>query len=459
MQNKRNQVRRVLVITLLLNIVVAVSKIALGFVTGALAITADGFHSLVDSSGNVVGLIANVLAERPPDADHPYGHRRFETIAALSIGGLLLLTAWEIGQGAIERLQGEALPEITLLAFGVMLATLVVNLFVNRYELREGKRLKSQILIADAAHTGADVYVTISVLVSMVLVALGWGWADTVVALVVVLLIARAAWHIVRQTGSVLVDTAPFDPAELRALVEDIPAVQDILRVRSRGPVDAASIDIDVQVAPEMTADQTASITAAIRERLSQNLSGIAEIEVHFAPDYSGERDHALIARACADALGLSTHGVRLIEASGDKVLELHVEVPRGQTLDTAHDQVSQLEHEIQTRLPDVVEVVTHIEPSQTNGDNSQIDLSLRQTRSLEEQARRLLQSNYQNVGWHHLSVRSYLDGFALTTHAELPPRITIESAHAIAESAETLLRTDIPQLSRVTIHTEPFDH
>jgi len=174
----RQQIRRVLLITLGLNLLVAFSKIILGIVTGALAITADGFHSLTDGASNVIGLFANRIAEKPPDANHPYGHRRFETIAALSIGFLLLIAAWEIITGAVERLISGGAPTITPLAFIVMIVTLAINIFITTFERREGMRLKSEFLIANSAHTRADVFVTISVLVSMTLVASGLWWAD-----------------------------------------------------------------------------------------------------------------------------------------------------------------------------------------------------------------------------------------------------------------------------------------
>jgi cation diffusion facilitator family transporter len=339
-RSPRQQVRRVLLITLVLNFVVAFGKIILGLLTGALAITADGFHSLVDGTSNLVGLVAIVIADRPPDDDHPYGHRRFETMAALLIGALLLLTAWEVVQGAIERLQDGTLPEITPLTFAVLIGTLAVNLFVSTYERREGKRLNSEILIADSANTGADVFVTLSVIASMALVTLGLYWVDTVAALVVVVLIGRAGWQILRQTGSVLVDTAPYPPGQLTALVEEVPCVENVLRARSRGPLDAATIDIDVQVAPEMTANQTANIAQAIQDHLDRSLGGIAEVEVHFVPRQDGKPDYALMARACGDALGLTTHEVHVTDLDTNindkkapgKLLELHVEVPPGHT-------------------------------------------------------------------------------------------------------------------------------
>ncbi|MBI5666972.1 MAG: cation diffusion facilitator family transporter [Chloroflexi bacterium] len=458
----RQQVRRVLLLTLALNVVVAVSKILIGLISGVLAITADGFHSMVDGSSNIVALVANRLAARPPDEDHPYGHRRYETIAALGIGLFLLVTAWEIVSGAVERLQGggEA-PEITPLTFVVMIGTLAVNLFVTWYEAKEGRRLKSELLVADATHTRTDVFVTISVLASMVFVTvLGWLWADTVAALVIVALIIRSAFDILRRTGGVLVDTAPYSPQQLTEWIETVPSVEQVLRVRSRGPSDAAHIDVDVQVAPEMTADHTAAIATAIRDRLNDHIEGISEVEVHFSPRAWGENDYALSARAQADALGLATHEVCVTDAPDGKVLEMHVEVPPGQTLAEAHERVSQLEQNVQTNVPGVVEVITHIEPAQVAvvPDMSSEDMAA-QSERVAGQALDLLRRRFPGLNWHDLRVQPYNGGsFNLTAHVALEPEMSVEAAHALAEDAELLLRTSIPRLSRVTIHTEPPD-
>jgi len=451
----RQQVRRVLIITLVLNIAVAVGKIVVGALTGAVSITADGFHSLMDGSSNLIGLGANAIAGKPADEDHPYGHRRFETVAALGVGVLLLLTAYEIVTSAIDRLTSGEAPQISPLAFAVLITTLGVNLFISRYEKRAGERLRSELLIADAANTGADVFVTLSVLISMVLVSLfNWTWADPVAALIIVALIGRAAWQIIKQTGGVLVDTAPYKAGELETFAREVPAVKRVLRARSRGTTDAAFIDIDVEVPPGTTAEQTAAITEAIDEKLRAHLTGVSEVEVHFQPSGFDERDYAQTARARADALGLNTHEVRVIEATNGKVMEMHVEVPPHQTLGEAHEQATELESSIRSALPDVVEVVTHIEPKlgETSGELS------RDAKELKIKAFTLLRDNFPTADWHDLRV-SALNGsgfYALTLHVALAAHMTLEDAHDFAERAEMLLRMELPSVARVTIHTEP---
>lgn len=453
----RQDVRHVLVVTLILNLIVAIGKISIGLTTGAISITADGFHSLMDSASNVIGLIANRIAGKPPDEDHPYGHRRFETIAALAIGILLLITAAEIITSAIDRLTSGTKPEVSVPVFVVLVTTLVINLFVSRYQKREGKRLKSELLIADAANTGTDVFVTLSVLVSMVLVSLGLTWTDPIAALLIVVLIGRAAWQIVSATGSVLVDRAPFHADQLAMLAQTVPSVQRVVRARSRGPADAAQIDIDIEVAPETTADHAAAITDAIRAKLEAELDGVAEVEVHFAPTRNAPPDYALRARAVADALGLATHEVRIADAPEGKILEMHVEVPPGQTLGSAHDQVSQLEQNVRASLPDVADVITHIEPALkakegvTDGNGA-----LTQSAQIEHDVLALLQRRYPSMGWHHVKATTYDGGYALVMHVTLAAELTLERAHKIAEDAEMLVRTEFPRVGRVTIHTEP---
>ncbi len=452
--NTRQAVRRVLLVTLVLNFAVALGKIIIGLATGAISITADGFHSLMDGSANVIGLFANRIAGKPADEDHPYGHRRYETIAALTIGILLLITASEIITGAINRLTSGEKPEVTPIMFVVLAATLVVNLFLSRYERREGQRLHSELLIADAANTGADVFVTLSVMVSMGLVSLGLTWADPLAALLIVGLLARAAWQIVSKTGGVLVDTAPFPSNQLAAIAAEASGNHGsrVVRARSRGPVDAAQVDIDLEVAPEMTTDHTAAIASAIREKLEQQLTGITEVEVHFVPAAGAQPDYVLTARAAADVLGLTTHEVRLADAPEGKILEMHVEVPPGQTLAAAHEQVSLLEQQVRIHLPDLAEVVTHIEPALTVDRN----VRLTQHGQIEQAVLTLLHQHYPLMGWHKLQASGYDGGYALTMHVTLPAQMTVEHAHQIAEAAEILVRTEFPRVERVTIHTEP---
>ena len=154
---RMRSIRRVLWVILVLNLAVAAAKYVYGLMSGSASMQADGIHSVFDSAGNVVGLVGIALAARPADDSHPYGHAKFETYASLVIGVLLLLAAFEVGSSAVGKLvSGVYTAEVTPVSFIVMVGTLAVNIGVTTYERRCAKRLKSEVLAADANHTLSD---------------------------------------------------------------------------------------------------------------------------------------------------------------------------------------------------------------------------------------------------------------------------------------------------------------
>lgn len=456
MADTRAQVQRVLLITLVLNWLVAGGKIVVGLLTGALSITADGFHSLMDGSSNVVALIATRLAARPADSDHPFGHQRYETLATAGIGVLLLLTAYEVGTGILDRLINPAELEVTPLIYAVLIVTLIANLFVSRYERRAGERLQSSLLLADAAHTGADVFVTLSVLASMFLTSIGLTWADPIAALIIVVVIARAAWGILRRTGRVLLDEAPYAEADLRKAVAAVESVDTVLRARSRGTAEAAYVDIDLQVPPAMTADHASAIAGRVREQIQQTFPGVDEVEVHFEPAEPAEPDYLLITRARADAHGLNAHELRVTEATSGLILDMHVEAPPTLSLAEAHTRVSALEDDLRARLPVLTRIDTHIEPALI-AEKAGTEPEGEAASALARRAIAHLTAHLPDGHWHDPAVTLLPDGtFALALHAALPPDLPLEEAHRQAEAGELLLRNHFPSVGRVTIHTEP---
>ena len=201
-----NAVVVVLVQVLVLNLAVAVAKIVLGFVTGAVSILSDGFHSLADSLSNVVGLVGVRIARKPPDRDHPYGHRKFETLAAGLIAGFLMLVMVEVLRTAVDRLRHPQPPQITSLTFGVLIVTLAINLIVATYERRKGRELSSEVLVADSTHTKSDVFTSLTVIAALAGMAAGIPLLDPIAAFIVVGFIGRAGVEIALSTSSILAD-------------------------------------------------------------------------------------------------------------------------------------------------------------------------------------------------------------------------------------------------------------
>lgn len=291
---RTRRVERVLWIVLVLNLAVAAAKFFYGLASGSAAMQADGIHSVFDTLGNVVGLVGIALAARPADESHPYGHAKFETYGSLVIGVLLLLAAFEVGTGAVERLMSsEYTAQVTPLSFVVMVGTLMVNLAVSFAERRAGKRLGSEILQADAAHTFSDALVSVGVIAGLVLVMCGFPMADPVMALVVTVFILASAVGVFRRALRTLSDHARLSAEDLTRMAEAVPGVRQVHRVRTRGTESEVYADLHLLVDPAMTVAAAHRIGDGIERAVKQAHPEVQEVLVHIEPDTEAERREA----------------------------------------------------------------------------------------------------------------------------------------------------------------------
>lgn len=244
---------------------------------------ADGFHSLTDGASNVVGLIGMSIADRPPDEDHPYGHRKFETLAALIIGALLSLTAWEVFKSLLHRLREGGEPEATGLSFAVMIVTIAINIGVTTWEHRAARKYDSVILKADAAHTLSDVFASLAVIVSLIAARMGYPQLDLIAALVITVMIGRAAFHILRDNGLLLTDTAILPACEIETVALQVPGVVSVHKIRSRRGVRGGYADLHVQLKGDLPLEDAHEIGHRVADRVRDEL-GVPDVLVHVEP-------------------------------------------------------------------------------------------------------------------------------------------------------------------------------
>jgi len=280
----RDGVQRVLWITLGLNLAVSGAKIVVGTLSGSLSMVADGYHSLVDGSNNVIGLIVLAFAYAPPDRGHPYGHRKFETAATLGIGLALLGLAYRVVEGALLGVRQPRLPEIGALNWIVMALTLGMNVFVSWYETREGRRLGSEYLIADAAHTRSDIYVTLGVVASFAGARAGLAWFDSAIATGIAAFIAVLAVRILIGSFHVLTDRAVLPPEAVSTVVLRVPGVHDCRDVRTRGGADAVYVDLVVHLDGWLTLSAAHDVADRIEAALKTAHPQIVDVVVHLEP-------------------------------------------------------------------------------------------------------------------------------------------------------------------------------
>jgi cation diffusion facilitator family transporter len=278
-------VRNTLILILVLNALVAAVKIVVGIRTNALSVLGASLESALDVLNNIVGIALVRVASQEPDEDHPYGHQKFETLGALAIVGFLSISCFELLREGVRHLIVSEHPEFPSLAeLALIAATMFVNVAVVWFERRRARQLNSDFLLADAAHTRSDIYVTAAAFASLVLARGGYGAVDALLAIGVALLIAWNGYQIVKHTVPVLVDERGVDAGVLRRLVGAIPNVVDVRTVRSRAIAsDVLFAEVTIGVSGSTTVEQAHHIADTVEEKISKEL-GVAEVLVHVEP-------------------------------------------------------------------------------------------------------------------------------------------------------------------------------
>jgi len=277
-------VNKVLYRVLFLNLAVAVAKIALGYYTGSVSIVSDGFHSLTDSASNVVALIGVSIARQPPDANHPYGHRKYETMASLGILVFLVVVLVEVLTAAADRFVNGGTPRVFPEGIALMALTLIVNLWVVAYEMREGRRLKSEVLRADAKHTRSDVLTTGAVLGALMGVWYGYPLLDPMAAVLVAGFIGHACWGIAQEASRILADEIVIPEAEVREVVQSVPEVLGCEKIRTRGSIDYAFLDLHLWLNGSTPLEDAHRTSHVVKDRLMTKFPQLADVVIHIEP-------------------------------------------------------------------------------------------------------------------------------------------------------------------------------
>jgi len=280
-RSKDNSVQRIILIEGAANFLVLALKTWVGITTGSLAVLGDALHSLTDIFNNVVAWVVIRISAKPPDREHPYGHRKFEGLAVFLLATLLTVLAFELGIRAVRRESPE--PTISPTGLAVMLSVLVINIVVSAWQRQWARRLRSDILMADASHTFADVLTTIVVIVGWQLSARGYPWLDRVCAIGVAALVMYLAYSLFRRVAPVLVDEIAIEPEKLATAIRSIAGVEEVRRVRTRWIGSECSADLVIAVRHSLTTEESHGIADRIESALEADF-GIEDITIHVEP-------------------------------------------------------------------------------------------------------------------------------------------------------------------------------
>lgn len=277
---------RTLAICLLASTGIGILKLLYGYSTDSLAFVADGVHSLFDSCATLTGMFSVFLSSRPPDEEHPYGHRKYETVAALALGLILVFAAYEVGHAAYERISSpNHVPNTSFGGIAIVLVSLIVSLAVSRFEARQARELDSHLLVADSLHNASDVWVSIGVLASVIFTEFRVPYADTGVSLAISIYLLVLAVRLTMHSLRPLVDSSVLDSDRVAEIASAVPGVLHCHHIRSRGEGGYYFLDLNLHLPGQMSLNQAHEIAHRVESRLKSSFPGLVDVVIHTEPD------------------------------------------------------------------------------------------------------------------------------------------------------------------------------
>lgn len=435
----------------------AAVKFVVGVAIGSLALISDALHSLVDLGATLITWIAVRVGDRPPDAEHHYGHGKVESIAALGASALLFLLAGGVAVEAVQRLQTGSPPvTFSFIPFVVLGIEMAVNAWRARALLKVARETKSQALEADSLHFASDFFGSIPVIAGLALSAYGYSWADPVAAIAVAVLISFLGFRMVRRTLATLVDTAPEGVADkVETEIRKIAGVVEIERVRVRVVGPRYFIDAAVKLPRTFPSDQIAVVMANIQKAVA-SLFEDADVTVTTTPialDNESMMDRIFV---IARNKALAVHHVTVHDIQDRLAVSLDLEVDGKLSLRAAHELADSLEAAIKGELGPDVEVETHIEPLQPQEAHSR-EAPPERVKAVEMALTELAPKTRTLRDIHNVRVRETDDGEIVNFHCRVDPNLSVQSVHEKVDELERALKLRSPSFKRVIGHAEPM--
>ena len=435
-----------------------VAKAIVGFTTGSLAILSEAGHSLIDLGATVMTYVAVRISGKPADEEHHYGHGKVEAVSALAETALLFLLSGVVIWEAVNRLtahNGHAV-EATIWAFGVILASIIIDFFRARALSHTAEKTSSQALEADALHFSSDLWSSFAVLIGLVGVHFGLAWADSAAALAVAILVCIAGWRLGKRTIDTLTDVAPPGAAaKISAIAERIPGVVRIEHVRARAVGQQTFIDLQLGVSRTLPLDRVSALKDQVATALRRQIPG-AEPVVTTDPvalDNETILDRIMV---IARNRALAVHHVTVHELRDKLAISLDLEVDGRLSLRAAHDMADGLESAIAAELGSSVEVETHIEPLQPP-DASGREAPPERVKAVEMALSELAAKARNIRDVHNVRVRETDEGEIVNFHCRVDPQLSVQDVHENVDALERALKQQSPPIKRVIGHAEPM--
>lgn len=452
--------QRVALVSMGIAVGIFVFKLLVGLHTLSLGILAEAAHSALDLLATLLTWVSLRIAARPADANHPFGHGRFENFSALLQTGLLVLTAVVIGESAARAWwHGTAAVHLDGWAFLVMVVAIAVDWSRGGMLRRAAVSYDSDALAADALNFTSDLASSVAVLAGLILVWVGERWnvgtllhADAAAALVVAAAMLYLAARLGRRTAGVLLDEAPPELVrDLRGALEGVEGVNDLERLRLRRVGSRYFVDLQLGLEPASTLERAGAVRQEVTSRIRRRLPE-ADVVVQAEPRPVSPMGPLAQVQAIAKRQNVTVHDLAIYDVGTGWDVEFHLEVDEALPLAEAHNLVSQLEGEMRRQLPAIRQIVTHIEPALAHVNTADLLATDRIARQVAKIARRVPEV----LDCHDIQLHRSNGHLALSCHCSLPDTLPVGRVHELVTELEADIRRGLPNLFRITIHPEP---
>ncbi len=442
-------------------VLITTAKIAVGVTTGSLGILSEAAHSALDLVAALLTYFSVGVSDKPADADHQYGHGKVENFSAFVETGLLLITTvWVIYEAVLRLFFRRVDVEPSVWAFAVMLISMAVDWWRSQALGRIATKYQSQALEADALHFSTDIWSSGVVVLGLALILLGrlyhLDWllrADPITALFVAGVIISVSWRLARRTVDALLDAAP---AGVRAQITDavarVDGVLEVGRVRIRRAGNHYFADLSVGLARTVTFQRSEQLVAAVTTAVHSILPE-ADVTVQPLPRAQGSENIFDRIRAVATRHNLNVHDISVQDLAGHLHVEQHVELDERLSLKTAHDQVTELEADMRHEVPEIADILTHIESEPATIETGD---ELVRDADLERRLKKAASQFPEIVDMHDVQIKKVRGRLYVSCHCTFSDDLPLARVHDIQTDLEIHFKQDAPELFRVLIHPEP---
>jgi cation diffusion facilitator family transporter len=460
-QSMRAEKRSAAGYSVLAAVVITALKIAVGFTTGSLGILSEAAHSGLDLIATLITFFSVGVSDKPADADHQYGHGKVESFSAFIETGLLLLTCvWVIYEAALRLFFRHVDIEPSIAAFAVMIFSMGVDWWRSRALGRIATKYESQALEADALHFSTDIWSAGVVVIGLVLVLAGRNYriewlrdADPIAALFVAGVVVSVSWRLARRTVDALLDAAPAGArSRIMDAVSHVDGVLEVDRIRIRRVGNRYFADLVVGLARTVTFQRSDQLVAAVSEAVQRILPD-ADVTVQPLPRAQGTENIFDRIRAAATLRNLNVHDISVQDLNGHLHVEQHIELDERMSLKDAHEQVSDLEAEMRRDVPEIADILTHIESEPATIETPE---ELVSDAELEHRLKTVATEFSEILDVHDFVIKRVRGRLYVSCHCTLSDDLSLARVHDIQTELEIRFKQDAPEIFRVLIHPEP---